>query len=52
MARMLMDEFKGDVPMTVEELVRLPGVGRKTANVITSVIDQQPIWPWTPMFSG
>lgn len=42
MARMLMDEFKGDVPMTVEELVRLPGVGRKTANVITSVIDQQP----------
>ena len=42
MARMLMDEFKGEVPMTVEELVRLPGVGRKTANVITSVIDQQP----------
>jgi endonuclease-3 len=28
--------------MTVEELVKLPGVGRKTANVITSVIDQQP----------
>ena len=28
--------------MTVEELVQLPGVGRKTANVITSVIDQQP----------
>jgi endonuclease-3 len=26
----------------VEELMRLPGVGRKTANVITSVIDQQP----------
>jgi endonuclease-3 len=28
--------------MTVEELVLLPGVGRKTANVITSVIDKQP----------
>ena len=42
MAQMLVQEFKGEVPMTVEELVRLPGVGRKTANVITSVIDQQP----------
>lgn len=42
MARMLMDEFGGQVPLTVEELVRLPGVGRKTANVITSVIDRQP----------
>ena len=28
--------------MTVDELVDLPGVGRKTANVITSVIDKQP----------
>ena len=28
--------------MTVDELVQLPGVGRKTANVITSVIDEQP----------
>ena len=28
--------------MTVDELIQLPGVGRKTANVITSVIDQQP----------
>jgi endonuclease III len=42
MANMLMDTFGGDVPMTVDELVQLPGVGRKTANVITSVIDQQP----------
>jgi len=42
MAKMLIDEFGGEVPMTVEELVKLPGVGRKTANVITSVIDQQP----------
>jgi endonuclease III len=42
MANMLMEKFGGEVPMTVEELVQLPGVGRKTANVITSVIDQQP----------
>lgn len=42
MAKMLIEEFGGEVPMTVEELVKLPGVGRKTANVITSVIDQQP----------
>jgi endonuclease III len=42
MARKLMHDFKGTVPMTVEELVTLPGVGRKTANVITSVIDAQP----------
>lgn len=42
MANMLMEKFNGEVPMTVEELVKLPGVGRKTANVITSVIDQQP----------
>jgi len=42
MAQMLVKDFKGEVPLSVEELVRLPGVGRKTANVITSVIDQQP----------
>jgi endonuclease III len=42
MANMLMNDFNGTVPMTVEELVKLPGVGRKTANVITSVIDEQP----------
>lgn len=42
MAKMLVEKFDGNVPMTVEELVLLPGVGRKTANVITSVIDNQP----------
>jgi endonuclease-3 len=42
MANMLMDKFHGEVPMTVDELVELPGVGRKTANVITSVVDEQP----------
>lgn len=42
MAKMLVEEFGGEVPETVEELERLPGVGRKTANVITSVIHHQP----------
>lgn len=42
MANMVMDKFNGRIPMTVNELMQLPGVGRKTANVITSVIDQQP----------
>jgi len=42
MAAMLQEKFNGKVPMTVDELVQLPGVGRKTANVITSVIDAQP----------
>jgi endonuclease-3 len=42
MAQMLIQEFDAKVPMTVDELVLLPGVGRKTANVITSVIDEQP----------
>ncbi len=42
MASMLVEKFLGQVPMTVDELILLPGVGRKTANVITSVVDGQP----------
>jgi endonuclease-3 len=42
MANKVMAEFDGKIPMTVEELIQLPGVGRKTANVVTSVIDKQP----------
>lgn len=42
MANMVSQKFGGEIPMTVEELVQLPGVGRKTANVITSVVDKQP----------
>ncbi len=41
-AQILVEEYDGQIPLTVEELVKLPGVGRKTANVITSVLDQQP----------
>src|SRR3982750_4665557 len=42
MAKMLEEKFHGEVPLTVEDLIQLPGVGRKTANVITSVVDNQP----------
>ncbi|WP_194775476.1 endonuclease III [Pararhodonellum marinum] len=42
LGKMLMNEFNGEVPSTVEELTKLPGVGRKTANVITSVVWNQP----------
>lgn len=42
MAKMLVEDYNSEVPDTVEELVKLPGVGRKTANVITSVIFEQP----------
>ena len=42
MANMLVNKFSGNIPMTVNELILLPGVGRKTANVITSVVDEQP----------
>lgn len=37
MARMVMSDFAGEVPQTMEDLQRLPGVGRKTANVIQAV---------------
>jgi endonuclease-3 len=42
MAQKVVKEFNGKIPMTVDELIQLPGVGRKTANVITSVVDKQP----------
>ena len=42
MAAMVIEKFAGEIPLTVQELVQLPGVGRKTANVITSVVDNQP----------
>jgi endonuclease III len=42
MANKVIEKFNGKIPMTVDELTQLPGVGRKTANVITSVIDRQP----------
>ena len=42
MAKMLTEEFNSEVPANVKLLQKLPGVGRKTANVIASVIYNQP----------
>jgi len=38
MAKMLLAEYQGEVPDTLEQLVKLPGVGRKTANVVQAVV--------------
>lgn len=38
MANMLVNDFGGEVPSDEKDLIKLPGVGRKTANVITSVV--------------
>ena len=42
LGRMLTNDFGGEVPSQIDELQRLPGVGRKTANVVASVIYNQP----------
>lgn len=42
MAKLLIEKFNGEVPASIEELQELPGVGRKTANVIVSVIHHAP----------
>ncbi len=42
LGRMLTADFAGEVPSQLDELQRLPGVGRKTANVVASVIYNQP----------
>ncbi len=45
MARMLVDDYDGEVPSAMKDLVRLPGVGRKTANVVRSVALGRPGLP-------
>jgi endonuclease-3 len=42
MAKMLLETYQGEVPDTIEKLQKLPGVGRKTANVIASVVYDKP----------
>ncbi len=42
MAKMLVNDFNNEVPDDIKELQKLPGVGRKTANVIASVVYQKP----------
>ncbi len=45
MARMLCSEFEGEVPQDLDALQRLPGVGRKTANVLGAVLWQKEVMP-------
>ena len=45
MARMLVDEFDGQVPDNMKDLTSLPGVGRKTANVVMGAAFGQPTIP-------
>ncbi|WP_323755433.1 endonuclease III [Roseivirga sp.] len=42
LGKMMVEDFNSEVPETIEDLQKLPGVGRKTANVITSVVWNQP----------
>ncbi len=43
MAQKLMSDFAGEVPSDIDKLMSLPGVGRKTANVLASVIYDKPV---------
>lgn len=43
MAQKLIDDFGGEVPSGIDELMSLPGVGRKTANVIASIVYDKPV---------
>ena len=45
MAKMLCEEFGGEVPSDIEQMMRLPGVGRKTANVMGAVIWNKEVMP-------
>ena len=45
LSQKLLDDFGGEVPGSREELMTLPGVGRKTANVVLNVIFHQPTMP-------
>ena len=45
MARMAVSEFSGEIPCTMEELTKLPGVGRKTANVVLAFAFDQAAMP-------
>ena len=49
---LLIERHDGEVPATRPALEALPGVGRKTANVILNTAFGQPTMPWTPTSSG
>jgi endonuclease-3 len=43
MAQVLVEQFNGDVPSEIKELQKLPGIGRKSANVIAAVVFNKPV---------
>lgn len=43
MARKVMDDFEGKIPSDVDNLMKLPGAGRKTANVVASILYNEPV---------
>lgn len=43
MGQMLVNDFGGEIPSEIEDLEKLPGVGRKTANVVASIIYNKPV---------
>ncbi len=43
MARKVMRDYGGEIPTGIEEIMSLPGAGRKTANVVTSILYRQPV---------
>ena len=43
MARKVMDDFEGKIPSDVDNLMKLPGAGRKTANVVASILYSEPV---------
>lgn len=45
MSKMLVEKYNGKVPSDIEQLMSLPGVGRKTANVVASVLYNTPVMP-------
>ncbi len=45
LSKMLLEDFNGQVPDNRDDLMKLPGVGRKTANVVLNVIFHQPTMP-------
>ena len=52
MAHILLEKYQGQVPDDFDELMKLPGIGRKTANVMMSVGFGQPGLGSTPMSTG
>ena len=52
LSRAIIERHGGEMPRNREELEALPGVGRKTANVVLNIVFGEPTWPSTPTFSA